>query len=271
MASAVRAFIAAHRDNRYLERLAKLSWQYLLAYRNFDYDARTNGEFRVLEALASLEPRCIFDVGANIGNWTAHATAVAPGAFIHCFEIVPSVAAELTRRFVNRPAIRVNPVGLADRPGTVDVMFYPDHPELSSMLDVPLNFAPDIAREVVAADVTTGDAYCGDNGIEEIDLLKIDTEGKELDVLRGFSELLEAGRVRMVQFEYGFGSVYTKDLLRDFYEYFDARGYVVGKVFPRSVDLRAYTVTDEDFTGPNYVAVKHDDLALARILRRGAR
>jgi len=266
MASAVRAFIAAHRANRYLERLAKLSWQHLRAYRNFDYEPRTNGEFRVLEAMGRLEPRCIFDVGANVGNWTTHATAVAPSASIHCFEIVPSVAAELTLRFVNHPSVRVNSVGLADRPGTVEVMFYPDTPELSTMLDIPLSFAADAAKEVVEAAVTTGDAYCRDNGIEEIDLLKIDTEGKEFDVLGGFSELLGAGCVRMVQFEYGYGSVYTKDLLRDFHEYFAARGYVVGKVFPRSVDFRPYSVTDEDFIGPNYVAIRDDDRTLARIL-----
>ncbi len=139
------------------------------------------------------------------------------------------------------------------------------------MLDAPLSFTADIAKEVIEANVTTGDTYCRDNGIEEIDLLKIDTEGKELDVLRGFSELLGARHVRMVQFEYGLGSVYTKDLLRDFNEYFAARGYVVGKVFPRSVDFRPYTVADEDFIGPNYIAIRHDDRTLAEMLGPGCK
>ncbi len=71
MSPRVGSFIAAHRRNPLLGRLARACWSYLAAYSNFDYDPRTNGELRVLQALAALEPRCVFDVGANIGDWTA--------------------------------------------------------------------------------------------------------------------------------------------------------------------------------------------------------
>jgi hypothetical protein len=58
----------------------------------------------------------------------------------------------------------------------------------------------------------------------------------------------------VVQFEYGLKNIVTKFLLRDFYAYFEARGYKVGKLFPTSVRFREYRFEDEDFLGPNYVA-----------------
>ena len=42
----------------------------------------------------------------------------------------------------------------------------------------------------------------------------------------------------------------THFLLYDFYEFFETRGYVVGKIYPNYVDFRAYDLNDEDFLGP---------------------
>jgi FkbM family methyltransferase len=267
VARRLRRYVAAHRRNPLLGRLARASWAYLEAYRNFDYDSRTNGEARLLQALGGLRPSCVLDVGANVGDWTAIARGAMANADIHCFELVPQVAAQLGNRFADDPSVKVNPFGLAERSGEVQVVFRPDLTPVSSMLDVPLEFASDLRKEIIDAEVVTGDSYCSENGIERIDFLKIDVEGKELDVLRGFEQTLSAGGVRIVQFEYGQGSIYTKDLLRDFYEYLEGFGYVLGKVYPRYVDLRPYSAFDEDFRGPNYLAVGRDDTEVQRLLR----
>lgn len=50
-------------------------------------------------------------------------------------------------------------------------------------------------------EILTGDGYCQDHGIGEIDFLKIDAEGYDLDVLVGFSEMLRSGRIRYLQVE----------------------------------------------------------------------
>jgi hypothetical protein len=49
----------------------------------------------------------------------------------------------------------------------------------------------------------TADLYCERNGIEEIDLLKVDVEGAEFQVLVGARRLLKERRVRCVTFEFG--------------------------------------------------------------------
>ncbi len=49
----------------------------------------TNGEWRFMQTIL---PQCatVFDVGANVGDWTALALDINPRLVIHCFE--PSVA-----------------------------------------------------------------------------------------------------------------------------------------------------------------------------------
>jgi hypothetical protein len=51
-------------------------------------------------------------------------------------------------------------------------------------------------------------------------------------------------------------NIITHFLLRDFYELLEGRAYAVGKLFPDHVDFRPYVLEDEDFLGPNYIAVR---------------
>jgi hypothetical protein len=110
----------------------------------------------------------------------------------------------------------------------------------------------------VQASTTTGDAYVAARGISRIEYCKIDVEGMEWEVLDGFSASLGAGVLQAIQFEYGRKSILTKHLLGDLYALLEGYGYLVGKVYPTYVDFRSYRLTDEDFRGPNYLAVRRE-------------
>jgi FkbM family methyltransferase len=259
------ATVSGHRGNAVAKGLARLSRSYLDLYGNHSYDAERNGEFRVLSTLAERDVRCVFDVGANDGSWVLGAAALMPRTSFECFEIVPNTAQTLTQR--TRPLgdrVTVNAVGLSNEPGTLDVRYYPGFSEGASAAGFE---HPDMASEIVACEVTTGDAFCAAKGIEHIDLLKIDTEGLDLRVLQGFDRMLGTGAIDVVQFEYGLANISSRALLADFHAFLEERGFAVGKVWPHDVEFRAYDMrTDEDFRGPNYVAVhrSHADL-LARL------
>jgi hypothetical protein len=112
------------------------------------------------------------------------------------------------------------------------------------------------------AEVITGDSYCRERGIDHVDMLKIDTEGADHLVLAGFSQMLSAGRIGVIQFEYGRLSATTKFMLADFYQLLEPQGYRLGKLFPTYVDFKPYDVRDENLEGPNYVAARPEFAAV---------
>jgi hypothetical protein len=60
------------------------------------------------------------------------------------------------------------------------------------------------ATEKTNVELDTVDAYCQSGGIRRVDLLKTDTEGFDLEVLRGATRMLEAGRIGYVLCEVSF-------------------------------------------------------------------
>lgn len=247
--------VVATRRHRYLFRaLANAADLYLDMFANRCYEFNINGEARVLEALAEPPPRCVFDVGANVGDWSAIAARLFPTAQIHAFEIVPDTARAMEDRLTRAglTSVYLNPFGLSDQPGTVPVAHLPGFSQGSSAAAAP----PDGGEVWQDCRVETGDGYCREHGIDHIDFLKVDVEGLESKVLSGFAGMLGAGRIDVVQFEYGRFNATVRFLLGDFVDLFEGYGYTVGKVFPDGVDFSPYNAwRDEDFRGPNYIAV----------------
>jgi hypothetical protein len=87
-----------------------------------------------------------------------------------------------------------------------------------------------------------------------VDFLKIDVEGAEFRVIKGFSERLDVQKIHCMQFEYGAFSTQTRFLLGDYYSLLSP-SYWMGKIFPTYVDFRDYDYTMEDFRFSNYCCV----------------
>ena len=82
----------------------------------------------------------------------------------------------------------------------------------------------------------------------------------------GFEEHIDKAAIKMIQFEYGYINISTKVLLFDFYNFFESKGYMLGKIFPKTVDFRKYEFKYEDFLGPNFIAVKKTEKNLIQLL-----
>jgi FkbM family methyltransferase len=244
--------LARHRKSRLLRALSAGCRGFVQCCENYNYNPKTNGEYYLLRVLASRSMNCVFDVGANVGHWTIVAHEICPAATIHAFEIVPQVFDRLRHNTSGLPSIVANNFGLADSQGPVSVKFFHDDPELSSLIDVPY----DRASVWVPSSTVTGDAYCEQRGINRVDLLKIDTEGSELMVLRGLNGILSSGGIDVIQFEYSRLNIVRRFLLKDFYDVLGDSQYAIGKLFPNHVAFKPYDLLDETFMGPNYVAVR---------------
>jgi len=70
----------------------------------------------------------------------------------------------------------------------------------------------------------------------------------------------------LVQFEYNTTNIVSKFMLRDAYQFFTGFGYRVGKLYPQYVEFRDYHYRQEDFCGPNMIAVRKEDDELLKLL-----
>lgn len=232
---------------------------------NFDHEPRMNGERFVVEQIGKAHAHpVLLDVGANGGEWTAMALAAAPSALVHAFEIVPETFARLQAALGNEGRARLNAFGLSDVTGRTKVRVATDDTR-SSLVE---NFDYDMPTlRFTEAETMRGDEYLAKAKIEDVHLLKIDVEGGEPKVLAGFSGALGERKVRAIQFEYGLAAIWTKFLLKDFYELLEPLGFTVGKIYPNHVTFGPYSPRAEDFAGPNYLAVRRSEEALIRALR----
>jgi FkbM family methyltransferase len=217
----------------------------------------TNGELRLIEAISSLSPTTVFDVGANEGEWSTFALDALPAASLTSFEPIPDVAARCharLARFGDRST--VVPMGLAETSGPRPFFIDRDRTTVSG-LSMPHT---DMPLERLELPFTTGDEYCAKSGVGTIDLLKIDAEGADHLVLAGFSEMLGQRRIRIVQFEYGPWALSNRYLLADFVDSLGGFGYQVGRLYAEGVEFREHTPRFEDFRLANYVAVRRHDV-----------
>lgn len=263
--SAVAAHLARRNHSAAMRNLARWSSEFSRHCNAPSQSIRDNGEGWLLARTASLGFHTLFDVGANVGNWTATAHRSHPNAALHCFEIVPDTFRILETR-VHEEGIRniaLNATGLSDSAGEVDVFVSPESNVLSSVYRDDSGGAD---MEVLRCKIERGDDYVRERRIEQIDFLKIDVEGAEGRVLLGFRELLERRGVRLLQFEYNRSAILARFLLRDFYELLEPLGYRLGRLYPSGVEFHDYGLEREDFVGPNYVACRRDDHALIELI-----
>lgn len=193
----------------------------------------------------------IFDVGSNIGEWTKMARNYHPNATIHMFEIVPETYQKMLTNINIDEKMIPNSFGLLDKSGPVPMKHKITYDALSTIVtDLRLDESIPITGLAFS-----GDEYVESRRINKIDYLKIDTEGAEGKVFKGFENTLKQGKVKMLQFEYSFVCILTKWMLIDSYKFLEPLGFKLGKLCKDHIQFHDYTLLDETFKGPEYVAV----------------
>lgn len=182
--------------------------------------------------------RVILDVGANVGVYSLLAAAANPDAAIYAFEPTLEVFDTLRRNvaangFTN---IFLHQKGVARTTGEA----FLHHCGGIDGANEGMNYVSDEPSDAEKILTTSLDDFCGQNGIERIDLMKIDVEGGEFDVLRGAESLLRQQKIAYIFFELvewaanrgGHSTGGITELLRGF-------GYVLHKLVNGELTLLA--------------------------------
>lgn len=241
----------ARRRGPLSERIYKFASRYVAAYENHSHDIEANGERAMLRRLAHAKPKVVFDVGANVGDWSQAVLDEIPATeMIYAFEPTPTAFAELQ----TKAGDRLTPINaaLVDHDGTIVLAGHPTDTRLTGAVREVICAMHGPSIEISAA-AMRGDAFMASHRVSHIDLLKIDTEGAEPRVLDGFGAALKHC-VDVIQFEYGTASVFTKFGLLDFYALL-GDAFDIGPVMPFGVEFRAFHPTQETYRQPNFVAV----------------
>ena len=227
----------------------------------------TSGETWVLAevvrpACAGVVAPVIFDVGANVGDYSLLVQSLIPSARVYAFEPAAPVYEQLARRLSsvgNGANFDAFNFGFSDEEKTVDLYSYTVEGEAASVISSIDKRLPTQVLQVEVSntekiDVRTLDAFCVSKGIDRIDFLKLDVEGHELAVLRGAKKLLERGAISMIQFEFGPANIYSRSYFYDFWSMLSA-SYDLFRIVPGGlVPITCYGEHLEIFLTTNYFA-----------------
>ncbi|MFC1884280.1 FkbM family methyltransferase [Thermodesulfobacteriota bacterium] len=128
----------------------------------------------------------VFDVGANLGLYSLYIKMLYPDSLIFCFEPVPRTFELLHENLAGLQGITLNRFGLFNETKKEIIHIRPDNTGHSS-IKLPLG------GKVEQAKVKLKDSgmYFDSTGLEHLDILKIDTEGCEVEILESLGRRLE--------------------------------------------------------------------------------
>jgi FkbM family methyltransferase len=220
----------------------------------------SNGELRLLQEVAA-DIHIAFDVGANVGEWTAFLLSRAPRvAHVYAFEPCGSAFVKLVDRSFP-PCVSSYRMGLSSRPGNAFLYVLGEADPGNSLyqrqgLEKGWGIQPTDTTEEVTLE--TIDRFCEQHDVQSIDFVKIDAEGHEVDILEGARESLQKGIIQIVQFEYGGTYIDSRRLLKDVFQIVAGLDYTVFLIAPdRLIAYLQYDQRLENFQYKNFVIFHH--------------
>jgi len=210
---------------RYIRRSLRSHWGIEIAYSKY---CPHISEKKVMNHYlgAHTKIHMIFDVGANVGQSALEFAKSFPEAAIHSFEPFAANFNELVHNTRDTVAIRSHKLALTDRNGSMDVLVdkvaNSEWNSITEKRQVEMKSSSDFTKESVS--LSRGDSFCEVRGISGIDVLKIDTEGHDLEVIRGFEGMFEKEKILSVIVEVGFLEDQTHGNFQKINSYLIGRG-----------------------------------------------
>lgn len=246
---------AFYRFNLYFYKLSMCG----LGIRNFENES-VSGErafIRYLIRNRKLHSGVILDVGANVGNYTVMLRKNNISLPIFAFEPHP-VAFKKLEETARTHQFTAVPEGAGELATTTTIYDYSGDggSEHASMYEDVFSTLRHSQAEGVVIRLTTIDDFVAKHQIERIALLKIDTEGNELNVLKGAANTIRQGLADVIQIEFNEMNVISRTFFRDIKGILP--NYDFYRLLPNGLlPLGTYNTTEfEIFAFQNIVAIR---------------
>lgn len=191
----------------------------------------------------------VIDVGANAGQFSSRLRAAGFAGRIEAFEPIPAMARELAERFAADRLFTTHPCGLAEQDGAMELNVLAGS-DFSSFLKTNENseqYFPERTglKEIIKVPVKRLDGIEGIAQQESRLLLKLDTQGFDLQVFSGATALLP--RIKAVLIECSVIPLYqgTPGFIESL-TVFQAAGFLPSGFFPVSRDKTTLAIIEFD-------------------------
>jgi FkbM family methyltransferase len=173
-------------------------------------------------------PHTFLDIGANCGQTAEHLLRAFPASSVHSFEPIPEALEKLRALAARTRGINVLPFALGSAEGTApfNVAEGTVGSSLLKFTEPGAFGAWSIPVREITVQVRRLDRVWPELNLARVDLLKTDTQGFDLEVLKGAGELLNPGTVRSILAEVNFLTYYTgQSKAHDILAFLEAKGY----------------------------------------------
>lgn len=241
-------------------------------------DYRKNGEQSVVQFVASQYKMekvpnspafCWVDVGANVGKYSdmviRSLERFVPGSSLSGYLFEPQKNAQLNENLAmwnkSYPNAHIDihycGAGSANEKKKIYVQRDNESGTLaSSMHEIISHHLNDEHIEEKEMNVVRLDTFFNEHQVNQIHLLKIDTEGYEKEVLEGCGAYLTPSKIRAIQFEFNYTHAYRKQFLKDFHDLLHPKGYHLFRLNNNKwTPLTPYNPEQEIFQYQNILAI----------------
>lgn len=173
----------------------------------------------------------VFDIGANVGQSAKAYLTTFPNSRIYCFEPVGNTFRQLQDNLKGDMRVVCHRLafGSSRKRGEMVLQGSSDMHFLLGQSKEPLT-SNEVQTESV--DIATLDEFCHAEGIDRVSFLKIDTEGGDLDVLKGAESMLAEQRIGLIQVEAGMNPGNTRHAPFEFLkEFLESHGYFLFGIY----------------------------------------
>jgi FkbM family methyltransferase len=156
----------------------------------------------VRSLLPQIKVEIIFDVGANVGQSALQYVKVFPDAQMYCFEPVLATFDLLQQNLRGRGKINSFRLALSEATGS-GTMLLDGHSDQFSLHIDKTGDEVIVEAKTEHVPIESIDNFCSQHDIIRINYLKIDTEGNDLNVLKGGARMLAQHNIDIIEVEAG--------------------------------------------------------------------
>ncbi|CAN1563663.1 fkbM_fam, methyltransferase, FkbM family [Burkholderiaceae bacterium] len=185
---------------------------------NYETDKMSGEEYFIENYVSKINNGVVIDVGANVGTYAKLIRKQQPSIEIFAFEPHPATYQKLVNN-VALDRVKTYNAAVGAVQGILKLYDYEnddgsEHASLYKEVIESIHQGKSVEHEVK---IISLDEFSSENKITRVGLLKIDTEGHELEVLKGFEAHLKAGQVAMIHFEFNEMNIVSRVCFKDFW------------------------------------------------------